>query len=56
MGCYFRNLHVMGDLILKELSLKLFLLLCLISGGQRMQTIHLINLKDLKTYLRDIFN
>ena len=43
---YFRNLPVISDLTLKELSLKLAMLLCLVLGGQRMQTIHLIKLKD----------
>ena len=45
---YFRNLPVMSDLTLKELSLKLAMLLSLVSSGQRMQTIHLINLKGIK--------
>ena len=31
---YFRNLPVMIDLTLKEFSLKLAMLLCLVSGGQ----------------------
>ena len=44
----FRNLPVISDLTLKELSLKLAMLLCLVSGGQQMQTINLINLKDIK--------
>ena len=44
----FRNLPVLSDLTLKELSLKLAMLLCLVSGGQQMQTINLINLKDIK--------
>ena len=38
----------MSDLTLKELSLKLAMLLSLVSSGQRMQTIHLINLKGIK--------
>ena len=45
---YFRNLPVMSNLTLKGLSLKVAMLLCLVSGEQRMQTIHLINLKDIK--------
>ena len=45
---YFRNLPVISDLTHKELSLKLGMLLCLVSGGQRMQIIHFINLKDSK--------
>ena len=40
----------MSDLALKELSLKLVMSLCLVSGGQRMQTIHLIIFKDI-TYV-----
>ena len=43
---YFRNLPVITDLTLKELSLKLAMLLCLVFGGQRIQAIHLIKLKD----------
>ena len=38
----------MSDLTLKELSLQLAMLLCLVSVGQRMQTIHLIILEDIK--------
>ena len=49
---YFINLHVMSDLTLKELSLQLAMLLCLVSVGQRMQTIHLIILEDIK-YVED---
>ena len=45
---YFRNLQVISDLTLKELSLKLVMLLPLVSGRQRMQAIRLINLKDIK--------
>ena len=45
---YFRNLLVISDLTLKELSLKLAMLLCFVPGRQRMQTMHLINLKDIK--------
>ena len=45
---YFRNLPVISDLTLKELSFKLAMLLCLILGVQRMQTTHLINLTDIK--------
>ena len=45
---YFRNLLVISDLTIKELSFKLAMLLCLVSGRQQMQTIHLINLKDIK--------
>ena len=45
---YFRNLPVMSNLTLKQLSLKLAMSLCLVLGGQRMQTIHLINLKNIK--------
>ena len=42
----------MSDLTLKELSLQLAMLLCLVSVGQRMQTIHLIILEDIK-YVED---
>ena len=49
---YFRNLPVMSILTFKQLSLKLAMLLCLVLGGQRMQIIHLINLKDIK-YIRE---
>ena len=45
---YFRNLPVISDLSLKELSLKLAMLLCFVPDRQRMQTIHLIDLKDIK--------
>ena len=45
---YFRNFPVMIGLTLKKLSLKLGMLLCLIFGGQGMQTIHIINLKDIR--------
>ena len=45
---YFRNLLVISDLIIKEPSSKLAMLLCLVSGGKQTQTIHLINLKDIK--------
>ena len=45
---YFRKLPVISDLTLKELSFQLVMLLCLILGVQRMQTIHLINLTDIK--------
>ena len=38
----FKNLPVMSDLTLKEFSLTLAMLLCLILGVQWMQTIHLI--------------
>ena len=50
---YFRNLPVMSNLTLKELSLKLAMLLCLVLGEQRIQTIHLMNLKDIK-YIGEI--
>ena len=52
---YFRNLPVMSNLTLKELSLKLTVLLCLVSSGQRMQTVHLINLKDIKYVGEQVF-
>ena len=52
---YFRNLPVMSNLTLKELSLKLVVLLCLVSGGQRMQTMHLINLKNIKYVGKQVF-
>ena len=52
---YFRNLLVMGNLTLKELSLKLAMLLSLFSGGQKMQTIHLISLKDIKYVGEQVF-
>ena len=52
---YFRNLPVMSNLTLKELSLKLAMMLCLVSGGQRMKTIHLINLKDIKYVGEQVF-
>ena len=45
---YFRNLLVISDLTIKEPSFKLAMLLCLVSGGKQTQTIHLINLKDIK--------
>ena len=45
----------MNNLTLKELSLKLALLLCLVSGGQRMLTIHLINLKHIKYVGKQVF-
>ena len=45
---YIRNLPVMSDLTLKEFSPKSAMLLCLVSGGQWMQTIHLISLKSIK--------
>ena len=52
---YFRNLPVIGNLTLKELSLKLAMLLYLVSGGQQMQTIHLISLKDIKYVREQVF-
>ena len=53
---YFRNLPLISsNLTLKALSLKLAMLLCLVSGGQRMQTIHLINLKDIKYVGEQVF-
>ena len=52
---YFRNLPVMSNLTLKELSLNLAMLLCLVSGGQRMQTIHLIDLKVIKYVGEQVF-
>ena len=52
---YFRNFPAISDLILKELSLKLAMLLCLVSRGQGMQTIHLINLKDIKYVREQVF-
>ena len=52
---YFRNLPVISNFTLKELSLKLAMLLCLVFGGQRMQTIHLINLKDIKYVREQVF-
>ena len=44
---YFRNLPIISDFTLKEFSLKLAMLFCLVSGGQRIQTMHLINWKIL---------
>ena len=52
---YFRNLQVISDLALKELSLKLAMLLPLVSGRQRMQAIHLINLKDIQYVGEQVF-
>ena len=52
---YFRNLPLISNLTLKELSLKLAMLLRLVSGGQRMQTMHLINLKDIKYVGEQVF-
>ena len=52
---YIRNLPVMSNLTLKELSFKLAMLLRLVSRGQRMQTIHLINLKDIKYVGEQVF-
>ena len=52
---YFRNLPVMSNVTFKELSLKLAMLSCLVSGGQRMQTIHLISLKDIKYVGEQVF-
>ena len=45
----------MSELTRTEHSLNLAMLLCLISGGQRMQTIHLINLKDIKYVGEHVF-
>ena len=45
---YVRNLLVMSDLSPNGLSLKLVMLLCLVLGRRRMQTIHLTDLKDIK--------
>ena len=45
----------MSDLTLKELSLKLAMLLSLVSSEQRMQTIHLINLKGVKYVREQVF-
>ena len=44
---YFRQLPSPSELTLNVLSKKLALLIGLVSGGQRCQTIHCINLKDL---------
>ena len=52
---YFRNLPVMINLTLRGFSLKLAMLLCLVLGGQRMQTIHFINLKDIKYVGEQVF-
>ena len=52
---YFRNLPVMSNVTFKELSLKLAMSSCLVSGGQRMQTIHLINLKDIEYVGEQVF-
>ena len=52
---YFRNLPVMGNSPLKELSLKLAMLQCLVLGGQQMLTIHLLNLKDIKYVEEQVF-
>ena len=46
----------MSDLTLKEESfLKLAVLLCLVPGGQKMQTIRLINLEDIKYVGKYVF-
>ena len=52
---YFRNLPVMSKLTLKEIFLKLAMLLCLVSGRQRIQTIDLINLKDITYVGKKVF-
>ena len=52
---YFRNLPVMSKLTLKELSLKLAMLLCLVSGRQWIQTIDSINLKDITYVGKQVF-
>ena len=52
---YFRNLLVMGNSPLKELSLKLAMFQCLVLGGQQMLTIHLLNLKDIKYVEEQVF-
>jgi len=44
---FFRGLPSLEDLDLKMLSYKLVMLLCLVSGGQRAQTIHSLCLKDI---------
>ena len=44
---FFRQLPAVEDLNLKILSHKLALLISLLSGGQRCQTIHAINIKDI---------
>ena len=49
---YFGNLPVMSNLTLKELSLKLAMLLCLVSGGQRMQTMPLIIMQKFQSCKR----
>ena len=52
---YIRSLSGMSHLTLKELSLKLVMFLCLVSGGQRIQTKHLINMKDIKYVGEQVF-
>ena len=52
---YFRSLPVMSDSTLKELSLKLVLGPPLVSGGQRIQTIYLINMTDIKYVREQVF-
>ena len=47
---YLRYLPHQDDLPLNVLSKKLVLLMSLLAGGQRMQTIHLINLSDIKVF------
>ena len=42
---YFRNLPVMSDLTLKELSLKLAMLLCLVLGSLNVIKVSKLNLK-----------
>ena len=45
---YFRGLPDVEKLDLKLLSHKLVMLLCLLSGGQRAQTIHVLCIEDIK--------
>ena len=47
--------QLMSDLTFKKFSLKLAMLLCLVSGEQRMQTIHLIILKGIKYVGEQVF-
>ena len=47
---YFRELPHQENLPLKILSKKLVLLMALFAGGQRMRTIHLISLQDIKIF------
>ena len=52
---YFRNLPVISDLTLKKFALKLAMLLFLASGGQRIKTMYLISLREIKYVEEQVF-